>query len=104
MVARLNLRDPEAIAYYFAFARSDTTFAEFAAGAGLRWNIDECFLRAKDDLGLDHCEARSWHGWHRHISLVMTAAAFLARLGADHRRSGLYKPNKMSPDNPVAAI
>ncbi|MDD7973995.1 IS701 family transposase [Roseinatronobacter alkalisoli] len=104
MLARRSLRDPEAIAYYFAFARSDTTLAELAAAAGLRWTIEECFLRAKDDLGLDHCEARSWHGWHRHISLVMAAAAFLARLGAEHRRSGLPKPNKTSPDNPVAAI
>ena len=46
-----------------------------------------CFQRAKDDLGVDHCEARSWHGWHRHISLVMAAAAFLARLAADLRRT-----------------
>ncbi|MGL4415352.1 IS701 family transposase [Roseinatronobacter monicus] len=104
LLARRSLRDPNAVAYYFAFSRSDTTLADLAAAAGLRWTIEECFLRAKDDLGLDHCEARSWHGWHRHISLVMAAAAFLARLGADHRRSGLAKPNKTSPDNPVAAI
>ena len=52
----------------------------------LRWTIEECFLRAKDDLGLDHCEARSWHGWHRHMTLVMAAAAFLAKLAADQRR------------------
>ncbi len=104
LLARRSLRDPGAIAYYFAYARSDTALADLAAAAGLRWTIEECFLRAKDDLGLDHCEARSWHGWHRHISLVMAAAAFLARLGADHRRSGLTKPNKTSPDIPVAAI
>ena len=104
LLARRSLRDPGAIAYYFAYARSDPTLADLAAAAGLRWTIEECFLRAKDDLGLDHCEARSWHGCHRHISLVMAAAAFLARLGADHRRSGLAKPNKTSPDNPVAAI
>ena len=101
LLARRSLRDPEAIAYYFAYARSGTTLAELAAAAGLRWTIEECFLRAKDDLGLDHCEARSWHGWHRHISLVMAAAAFLASLGADQRRSGLTNPNKTSPDNPA---
>ena len=89
LLARRSLRDRETIAYYFAYARSGTTLAEQAAAAGLRWTIEECFLRAKDDLGLDHCEARSWHGWHRHISLVMAAAAFLASLGADQRRSGL---------------
>lgn len=104
LLARRSLRDANAVAYYFAFSRSDTTLADLAAAAGLRWTIEECFLRAKDDLGLDHCEARSWHGWHRHISLVMAAAAFLARLGADHRRSGLSKPNKTSPSNPVVVI
>jgi len=29
---------------------------------------------AKDGLGLDHCEARSWHGRHRHMSLMVAAA------------------------------
>ncbi len=28
---------------------------------------------AKNELGLDHNETRSWHGWHRHVSLVMLA-------------------------------
>ena len=63
----------------------------------MRWTIEECFLRAKDDLGLDQCEARSWHGWHRHMSLVMVAAAFLAKLSADQRRMAFGKVNKTSP-------
>ncbi|MDD7973277.1 hypothetical protein PUT78_19555 [Roseinatronobacter sp. HJB301] len=54
LLARRSLRDPEAIAYYFAHARSDASLAELAAAAGLCWTIEECFLRAKDDLGLDH--------------------------------------------------
>lgn len=82
LLARKSLREPEAIAYYFAYAPAQTTLTELAGGASLRWTIEECFLRAKDDLGLDHCEARSWHGWHRHMSLVMAAAAFLAALSA----------------------
>src|SRR4051794_30418774 len=63
------------------------SLGELAGAAGLRWTIEECFERAKDDLGLDHCEARSWHGWHRHMSLCLAAAAFLARLAADLRRA-----------------
>jgi SRSO17 transposase len=59
LLARRSLRDPEAIACYFAYARTETTMPDLAAAAGLRWTIEECFLRAKDDLGLDHCEARS---------------------------------------------
>ena len=103
LLARRSLRDPEAIAYYFAYARSSATLPELAAAAGLRWTIEECFLRAKDDLGLDHCEVRSWHGWHRHMSLVMAVAAFLARLAADQRRAAFSKPNKTSPQNQPAA-
>lgn len=97
LLARRSLREPEAIAYYFAYAPAETTLAELAGAAGLRWTIEECFLRAKDDLGLDHCEARSWHGWHRHMSLVMAAAAFLARLSAQQRRSAFGKRNETSP-------
>lgn len=102
LLVRKSLRDPAAIAYYFAYAPSDTTLGDLAAAAGLRWAIEECFQRAKDDLGLDHCEARSWHGWHRHISLVMAAAAFLARIGADQRRAAYGKQNETSPKRPAA--
>lgn len=103
LLARRSLRDPQNIAYYFAHARTGTTLAELAAAAGLRWTIEECFLRAKDDLGLDHCEARSWHGWHRHMSLVMAAAAFLARVTADQRRAAYGKRNETSPWRQTAA-
>ena len=94
LLARRSLRDPKAIAYFFAYAHHDVTLPDLAAAAGLRWTIEECFVRAKDDLGLDHCEARSWHGWHRHMTLVMAAAAFLAHLCAHQRRTAFTKPNK----------
>jgi SRSO17 transposase len=103
LLARRSLRDPDTIAYYFAYAPAQTTLAELAAAAGLRWTIEECFLRAKDDLGLDHCEARSWHGWHRHMSLVMAAAAFLAGITAQQRRAAFGKQNVRSPAVQVEA-
>ena len=87
LLFRRNLKNPDEIAYYFVYARQGASLEELAGAAGLRWTIEECFLRAKDDLGLDHCEARSWHGWHRHMTLVMAAAAFLAKLAADQRRA-----------------
>jgi SRSO17 transposase len=107
LLIRRSRKDPEERAYYLVFTRAGTTLAELAGAAGLRWTIEECFLRAKDDLGLDHCEARSWHGWHRHMSLVMAAAAFLARLEAELRRSAFAtassKPNETSPTRSAAA-
>lgn len=103
LLIRRSRKEPEKQAYYLVFAPESTAFAELAGAAGLRWTIEECFERAKDDLGLDHCEARSWHGWHRHMSLVMAAQAFLAKLAADLRRSSWSKPNETSPTVPTAA-
>lgn len=105
LLFRKSRKDGEKLAYYFVFAPEATSLAEMAAAAGLRWTIEEAFQRAKDDLGLDHCEARSWHGWHRHMTLVMAAAAFLAKLTAQWR-SAAAKPNETSPTerNPTECL
>jgi SRSO17 transposase len=103
LLLRRHRRDRQALAYYIAYAPAGADLAELAGACGLRWTIEECFLRAKDDLGLDHCEARSWHGWHRHMSLVMAAAAFLAKLAAEQRRSAFGKRDKTSPEHRAGA-
>jgi SRSO17 transposase len=103
LLVRRKRSKPAEKAYYLAFAPPGSTLADLAAVAGLRWAVEECFERAKDDLGLDHCEARSWHGWHRHMSLCMAALAFLSKLSADLRRSAWAKPNETSPSAPIAA-
>jgi SRSO17 transposase len=97
LLVRRSRHDPEGLAFYFAYAPQGTSLAELAGAAGLRWTIEQAFQRAKDDLGLDHCEARSWHGWHRHMTLVMAAAAYLAKLSADQLRSAFGKEDKRSP-------
>ena len=35
-------------------------------------------------------EARSWHGWHRHMTLCMAALAFLAKLSANLRSDSRF--------------
>ena len=102
LLIRRSRRGPSKLAYDLAFCPAGPSLAELAGPdghqvAGLRWTVEDCFQRAKDDLGLDHCEARSWHGWHRHMTLVMAAAAFLAKLAADLRRDAWSKANKTSP-------
>src|SRR4029077_4592851 len=42
--------------------------------------VGESFETAKNEFGLDHNETRSWHGWHRHVSLVMLAFAMMAAI------------------------
>ena len=89
LLVRRSLRDSGERAYYVVFAPADVSLAELAGVAGLRWTIETCFETAKGDLGLDHCEARSWHAWHRHMALVMAALAFLAKLRADLLRTSM---------------
>jgi SRSO17 transposase len=82
LLIRRSISDPMDMAFYVTFGPHETELKELAAVAGLRWTIEECFQSAKGETGLDHCEARSWHGWHRHMTLSMLALAFLAGLRA----------------------
>jgi hypothetical protein len=97
LLIRRGRRDADARAYHLVFAPAGTALAGLAGAAGLRWTIEACFRRAKEELGLDHCEARSWHGWHRHMTLCVAAGAFLAGLQATLRREAFSKPNRRSP-------
>ncbi len=45
-----------------------------------RWPIEDCFREAKEELGLDHFECRSWHGIHRHLYLTILSHLFCARV------------------------
>jgi SRSO17 transposase len=100
LLIRRSISNPQDMAFYVTFGSHTTELKELAAVAGLRWTIEECFQSAKGETGLDHCEARSWHGWHRHITLSMLAFAFLACLRArllDARsESSSSKANKRS--------
>ncbi len=58
---------------------------------GHRGAIEDSFETVKNELGLDHNETRSWHGWHRHVSLVMLAFAMRAAIG---RRANTAAPPK----------
>ena len=66
------------ITFYLAFAPAGTPLAELARIAGRRWAIEESFAQSKGEVGLDQYEVRSWTGWHRHMTLAMTAQALLA--------------------------
>ena len=49
-------------------------FATWWSSKGSAGPYEDSFETAKAELGLvDHNESRSWHGWHRHVSLVMLA-------------------------------
>jgi len=60
--------------------RAGTGIDTLVAVEGQRWAIEDSFETAKNEFGLDHNESRSWHGWHRHVSLVMLAFAMMATI------------------------
>jgi SRSO17 transposase len=79
LLIRRNLADGEC-AYFTTWCPAGTTIGTLVAVEGQRWAIEDAFETAKNELGLDHNETRSWHGWHRHVSLVMLAFAMLATI------------------------
>jgi len=45
-----------------------------------RWSVESCFRQAKEELGLDHYEARGWRCVHRHFYLTQLSHLFCARI------------------------
>jgi SRSO17 transposase len=68
------------LAFFSTWCPAGTDIATLVKVEGHRWAIEDGFETAKTELGLDHNETRSWHGWHRHVSLVMLAFGLLAAI------------------------
>jgi len=70
--------DGSELAFYHCYNPHHARFTELVHVAGARWPIEECFGSAKNEVGLDHYQVRTWNAWHRHITLAMLAHTFLA--------------------------
>ena len=77
VVIRRSISDPDELAYYLVYAPTDTPLIEIVRAIGARWTIEEVFELAKQRVGLDEYEVRSWTGWHRHTTLALLALAAL---------------------------
>jgi SRSO17 transposase len=56
---------------------------------GHRWAVENSF--AQNELGLDHNETRSWHGWHGHVSLAIYAFARMTVIRHRAKRCAVQK-------------
>ena len=79
LLIRRSLVDGK-LAFFSTWCPAGTSIERLVSVEGHRWAIEDGFETAKNELGLDHNETRSWHGWHRHVSLVMLAFAMMAAL------------------------
>lgn len=80
LLVRRSIADPSDRAYYLCRCPRGTAPEELMRVAGCRWSIESAFEQAKQEVGLDDYEVRSWDGWHRHITLALFAHAFLEAL------------------------
>ncbi len=77
LLIRRNIADG-ALAYFTTWCPHGTNIETLAEVEGHRWSVEDDFETGKNEFGLDHNETRSWHGWHRHVSLSMLALAMMA--------------------------
>ena len=90
VLIRRNIADAD-LAFFSTWCPAGTSIETLVKVEGHRWAIEDSFETAKNELGLDHNETRSWHGWHRHVSLVMLAFAMMAAI---RRRANTTTPQK----------
>ena len=96
LLIRRSLTDGD-LAYFTTWCPAGTTAEKLVQVEGCRWAIEDSFECAKNELGLDHNETRSWHGWHRHVSLVMLAFAMMANIRHRANQPGSQKTRPHLP-------
>jgi SRSO17 transposase len=79
LLIRRTIADQD-LAFFSTWAPAGTSIEKLVNVEGCRWAIEDSFETEKNELGLDHNETRSWHGWNRHVSLVMLAFAMMATI------------------------
>jgi len=91
LLIRRGIADGQ-LAFFSTWCPAGTGIERLVTVEGHRWAIEDAFETAKTELGLDHNETRSWHGWHRHVSLAMLAFAMMAVVR--HRANQRPPPKK----------
>jgi SRSO17 transposase len=92
LLIRRNIADGD-LAFFSTWCPIRTPIETLVRVEGHRWAIEDSFETAKNELGLDHNETRSWHGWRRHVSLVMLAFAMMATIR--HHANAVPPPKSM---------
>jgi len=98
LLIRRNIADGD-LAYFTTWCQAGTSITTLVNVEGHRWAIEDSFETAKNEFGLDHNETRSWHGWHRHVSLVMLAFAMMAAIRYQANRQIPKKTKQMIARN-----
>ena len=74
---------------YICWGMDDESLEGLVGRAHLRWVVEHFHREAKQMLGLDRFEGRTWRGWHHHVSMVMLAYSFLSKMRAESAEEAL---------------
>jgi SRSO17 transposase len=80
LLIRRSISNPDNMRPFICCYPVNTNIQKLVQIAGLRWTVEQSFEETKGEVGLDHYEVRSYHGWYKHISLACCAHALLAVL------------------------
>src|SRR6266516_1354836 len=104
LLIRRNIANGD-LAYFTTWCPAGTSIKTLVSVEGHRWAIEDSFETAKNEFGLDHNESRSWHGWHRHVSLVMLAFATMAAIQHQANKPTPKKTkSSATPRHPTSSV
>ncbi len=83
LIAQWPAGKPEPTDYWLSNLPADTPLKTLVRLAKIRWRVEHDYRELKTGLGIDHFEGRSFIGWHRHVTLVGLAQAFVTMLRLD---------------------
>lgn len=87
IVAR-NVLNPDEVKYFVSnmlAGSNGITLEKLLRIAFSRFPIERCFELAKNEIGMDHFEVRSWRGIHRHLYISQLSQLFCCRVHQDLR-------------------
>jgi len=93
IVAR-NVLNPDEVKYFVSNmlpGSNGITLEKLLRVAFSRWPIERCFKLAKNEIGMDHFEIRSWRGIHRHLYISQLSQLFCCRVHQDLREKKLRR-------------
>ena len=84
LVQRTLDEDPE-YTFWLSNAPAKTALEDLVTVALSRHPIETLIQEAKSEVGMADYEVRHWHGWHRHMTLVMMAHTWLKLIQHEQR-------------------
>jgi SRSO17 transposase len=93
LVIEWPLGDDEATKFYLTTLPRRMSHKQIVRIIKERWRTERMYEDLKGELGLDHFEGRSFHGWHHHVSVVICCYAFVVA-----ERARAFPPSTRSKD------